>query len=83
VPAISAERPIPQVLSIVRRACASGQARSIRESSRLYLTEVADHVGVSVQTISAWERGLQQPSLPEFAYRYLDLLERLAGEELT
>ncbi len=57
--------------------CANGAARAIREHSDLSLREVADHLDVSIATLSGWERDAQRPT-GERAVRYLDLLLELS-----
>lgn len=65
-------------LARVRRLCASGSARAIREAAGLSLAEVAEPVGVSRQAVLRWELGQRRPR-GEPAFRYLDVLEELAG----
>jgi DNA-binding transcriptional regulator YiaG len=60
----------------VRRLCAGGEARTIREAADLALAELARDVGVSQSTLSDWERGKQRPT-GQRALRYLKLLRRL------
>jgi DNA-binding transcriptional regulator YiaG len=66
----------PAALAAVRRLRKSGSARCIRESCDLSLSEVAGHVQVSINTISAWERCGQSPT-GDPALRYLELLREL------
>ncbi len=70
------ELPLAVRLADVRELCASGSARVIRQAADLSLAEVAREVGVSVVTVSLWERGRQRPT-GQRALRYLDLLQEL------
>ena len=67
----------PLALSEVRRLAASGAARSIREGADLTLREVAEYIGVTIQCISQWERGLARPARSKETLRYLELLRAL------
>lgn len=49
--------------------------RTLRESSGKTQREVADTVGVSVGTISAWERGKSCPDTPLYLKRLIALFD--------
>ena len=53
--------------------------RLLRERARLSQREVAQALGVDPPTVSRWESGSRTPS-GRFLERYLELLDRLAGE---
>jgi transcriptional regulator with XRE-family HTH domain len=63
-------------IALVRRLGADGTARHIREESGLSMADIAADLGVSVSTISMWERGIKSPR-SEIALRYGALLDRL------
>jgi DNA-binding transcriptional regulator YiaG len=63
-------------LATVRRYCRSGIARAIRESADLRLADVARELGVSAESVSAWETCKQRPT-GRHALAYLDLLNSL------
>lgn len=60
-----------------RELALSGQAREIRETARLSLSELADACGVDEGTLSRWERGQRRPR-SAVALRYLAVLDALA-----
>lgn len=64
-------------VSRVRADLVSGAARSTRVSSGTSAAEVASALGVSRQSVSAWERGLSVPSAAH-ALAYGRLLASLA-----
>lgn len=53
----------------------SKEIRALREFLRLYQEGFARLVGVDVNTVSKWETGLREPTLPNKAE-----LDRIAGE---
>ena len=57
-------------------AASSGEGRSLRERCRLTRRMVADHLGVTVQTIEKWERGTAMPDA-DHAEAYALLLDDL------
>jgi DNA-binding transcriptional regulator YiaG len=63
-------------LAEVRLWAESGIARQIRERARLSEAEVAAPIGVTVPTVSRWERGLRIPR-GQAALRYHALLKSL------
>ena len=63
-------------LAQVRAMLQSGKAKTIRETARLSLTEVADAVGVAVSTLWRWENNERLPK-GEAAIRYFDVLDEL------
>lgn len=67
-------------LAKVRAACASGEARRIRQAARLSLADVAGAIGVDLTAISRWERGERSPR-GAAALRYGELLDRLERSE--
>jgi DNA-binding XRE family transcriptional regulator len=62
-----------------RQLAASGTARMIRESAGLSLADVAAAIGVSRQSVWAWEHGAKRPG-PAAAIAYADLMQRLLEE---
>jgi DNA-binding transcriptional regulator YiaG len=70
------DRGIALLLADVRRLCATGEARALRECADLALAELARDIGVSESTLSEWERGNQRPTGLR-AVRYLRLLRQL------
>ena len=62
-----------------RRFIASGEARTLRKSLGLSLSEVAKDLGMGVSTLSAWERGVVRPA-GRSAVRYHELLTGLERE---
>jgi DNA-binding transcriptional regulator YiaG len=68
---------IAREISTVRQYCRDGSARAIREAAELRLADIAREVGVSVETVSAWERNKQRPT-GENAIAYLALLRALS-----
>jgi DNA-binding transcriptional regulator YiaG len=69
---------VPLALAEIRALCASGDARSIRDRADLSLREMAAHLGVSIATLSCWERAAQRPT-GDRALRYRQLLLELDG----
>ena len=59
-----------------REVSANGRARSIRETARLSLAELAEACGVDEGTLSRWERGQRKPR-SAVALRYLAVLDAL------
>ena len=57
----------------------SGKAAQIRQAACLSRSEMALLVGVTENCLYRWESGDRHP-YPELAIRYLDVLEKLAGE---
>ena len=55
----------------------SRQLRDLRSEARLTQAEVADHLSITPQTVSKWERGLSAPDLDN-----LIELSRLCGVSL-
>ena len=65
-------------LARLRHLLADGLARHLREGAGLSLNATAHAVGISRQTLTAWERGTFRPVRErEAALRYLALLDRL------
>lgn len=64
------------VLARVREQCRTGEAKAIRESADVSLSEVSTEVGTSPQCVSRWENGTRRPT-GEAALRYAALLARL------
>jgi len=69
-----------QRLAAVRRLCATGEARQIRESSKLSLSEVADDVAVTPTAIWGWETGSRKPR-GDAALRYGEVLDSLRASQ--
>ena len=63
-------------LAKIRIATASGEAKSIRESRMLTLTDVARTCGVDQSTVWRWENGHRAPR-GSAALRYAKLLDVL------
>jgi predicted transcriptional regulator len=63
-------------LTLIRKLAASGEARLIRESAGLSLTEAGAGAKVDRITIHRWEVAKRRPR-GEAALRYLDLLEEV------
>jgi len=65
-------------LATVRRMCVSGEAKRIRETSRVSLSEAAAEIagGVSPPTVHRWENAKRLPR-GEQAEAYLAFLIRL------
>lgn len=63
----------------VRQMLANGTARTARLNAGLSLREMSAEVGVSANTLHAWENGYFAPK-GRRALRYLSLLERLSRE---
>lgn len=64
------------VLTKMRDAVRSGEARELRTASGLSLREVAEDIGTHVATIHRWEQGICLPRGPH-ALRYAKLLDEL------
>ena len=64
-------------LTQVRRLASSGEARRLRETADLSLSEIASEVGVDTSTIHRWEKGIRRPN-GDAAIKYLKVLDRLA-----
>lgn len=73
---VSATESRARQIATVREYCRNGTARLIRTTADLRLGDIARELGVSVQSVSAWERGTQRPS-GERAVAYLSLLREL------
>ncbi|MFJ2631096.1 helix-turn-helix domain-containing protein [Streptomyces sp. NPDC087422] len=67
-------------LAWVRAAVSSGEARRLRESARLSISEVASACGVDQSTVWRWERGTRSPR-GDKALRYGELIESLRDRE--
>lgn len=74
--------PVVSVIELaeVRWLCESGVARSVRETAALSLGDVARHIEITPNAISAWERGIARPT-GTAAISYLSLLRKLGGIE--
>ena len=66
-------------LSFVRGLCSSGEARTIRVTADVGLTEISDAIGVRSQTVWRWENQRRTPTGPP-ALRYAALMRVLAKE---
>lgn len=64
-------------IATVRRWCRDGTALRIRTQAQLTLADLARDVGVSYQTIRAWELGQRVPSA-DHAIRFGEVLEAVA-----
>lgn len=72
------------LVSQVRRWCATGEARRIREMARVTVGEVASAIRGNPNTITKWEAGQAAPS-SHIALAYgkaLEALRSMAGEAL-
>ena len=65
-----------------RRVLASGEGREVRMRCGILLHEMADALGVSVPTVSKWERGERVPK-SDHALAYLSLLNELVRASKT
>lgn len=73
--------PMSDLLALkrVRALVKSGNARALRVSAGLGLTEMARAAGVAPRSLYRWEHGKQTPSGPA-ALRYGRVLQRLMQE---
>jgi DNA-binding transcriptional regulator YiaG len=69
--------PTATELARVRRLCATGAARAIRETAGLSLAEVGAAAHVERTTIWKWEKARRRPH-GDAAIRYLRVLEEMA-----
>jgi DNA-binding transcriptional regulator YiaG len=67
-------RHASSALAEVRRLCASGEARAIRQAADVSLAEVASDIPTSATTVLRWE---QRAPRGRLALRYLAVLRRL------
>lgn len=63
----------------LRRMCALGIARAVREGAGLSLTELGGATDVDRTTIHRWETGRRRPRPGPGASRYLQVLEELTN----
>lgn len=66
-----------QLVARARHLTATGEARTIRETRKMSLSEVARACGVAVSTVMRWENGERQPR-GEAGARYASVLSLLA-----
>ena len=66
-----------KVAAEVRAAAANGTMRDRRHAANVTTPELARALGVSVPTLSRWERGLARPTL-EHALLWREALDTLA-----
>jgi len=52
-------------VALLRRSFADGTARRAREDAGLSLRDVAPAAGITLSTLSRWERGLRRPRAAE------------------
>ena len=73
-------RPVAAVdlaaVATARKLAVTGQARAIREASRITLTEMAGRLGATAGTVSRWERGDSTPGAA-VAEKWLAVLDTL------
>lgn len=65
-----------QSLILLRRLCASGEARAHRLRANVSLTEAAEACGITPAQLSRWETGQRRPR-GDAAMRYARLLASL------
>lgn len=63
----------------IRADLASGRARTVRETSGVSQSEIADALGVSRQSVSYWEAGRSVP-VAEHALAYGKLLRQIGRQ---
>lgn len=66
----------------LRELAKRGDARRIRETARLSLSEIAAAIPVEVSTLARWEVGDRRPR-GESALRWLEILDGLAATHET
>jgi DNA-binding transcriptional regulator YiaG len=69
-------------LSHLRALTKSGEARAIRESAQLALSDIGQSIGADPSSVGRWERGERLPR-GVVALRYARLLERLARAQAS
>lgn len=63
-------------VAVIRQQLSSGEAKAIRQRSRLSLSEIASAVGVTPTSVCRWENGECSPRIPE-ALKYKAIIDEL------
>jgi DNA-binding transcriptional regulator YiaG len=69
-------------IAVVRQMCRDGRLRQVRQGAGLSLTDLAEGVDTTAQTLWKWETGMRSPRA-EKALRLFDTLELLRAVGVT